>query len=103
MGPAVEMVPGSRRYRSWAMLWYATGPRKRQSRAGDVFFSESARGMRRRNRWPGGAAIDVGAADPELANEGREPYQPGGHECFANGRLSDCPVDLRGSPAWTSP
>ena len=67
------------------------------------FFSESARGMRRRNRWPGGAAIDVGAADPELANEGREPYQPGGHECFANGRLSDCPVDLRGSPAWTSP
>ena len=42
-----------------------------QSRRGRVFFSESARGTRRRNRWPGGAAIDVCAAGPELANEVR--------------------------------
>ena len=35
------------------------------------FFSESARGTQRRNRWPGGAAIDVCAAGPELANEVR--------------------------------
>ena len=91
MGPAVGSVPGSRRYRSWAMIWYATGPHRRQSRAGNAFFSDSARGTRRRNRWPGGAAIDVCAAGPELANEVRGPYQPGGHECFANGRLSYSP------------
>ena len=46
---------------------------------------------RRRNRWPVSTAVDVGAAGPELANEVREPYQPAGHECFANGRLSDSP------------
>ena len=52
---------------------------------------DSARGTRRQIRWPGGAAIDVCAAGSELANEGREPYQPGGHESFANGGLRDSP------------
>ena len=44
-----------------------------------------------RNRWPVSTAVDVGAAGPELASEVRGPYQPGGHESFANGRLSDSP------------
>ena len=62
-----------------------------ESRRERVFFGVGARGTRRPNRWPGGAAIDVCAAGPELANEVREPHQPGGHERFANGGLSDSP------------
>ena len=59
--------------------------------APETFFFDSARGTRRQIRWPGGAAIDVCAAGTELANEGREPYQSGGHESFANGGLCDSP------------